>query len=78
MSFEMKPLERLPEIVEITPHVFRNERGWFMETYNASDFAKPGDPTINIEWPISKPHLSRKDLDAPTLDDADNNFVWCS
>ncbi len=36
------------------------------------------DPTINIEWPISKPHLSRKDLDAPTLDDADNNFVWCS
>jgi len=33
------------------------------------------DPDIGIEWPISKPILSKKDAEAPFLKDADNNFV---
>ncbi len=35
------------------------------------------DPAIGIEWPLSKPILSKKDAEAPLLNDVDNNFV-CS
>jgi len=34
------------------------------------------DPTIAIEWPMSNPDLSEKDLKAPLLKDADNNFIY--
>jgi dTDP-4-dehydrorhamnose 3,5-epimerase len=35
------------------------------------------DSTINIDWPIDiEPILSTKDEGAPTLVDAENNFVW--
>lgn len=34
------------------------------------------DPTIGIKWPIPHPTLSKKDRDAPLLDDADNNLEW--
>jgi dTDP-4-dehydrorhamnose 3,5-epimerase len=34
------------------------------------------DPEIGIDWPISNPILSKKDAEAPTLRNADNNFVW--
>ena len=33
------------------------------------------DPQINISWPIDKPLMSLKDLEAPLLKDVDNNFV---
>lgn len=34
------------------------------------------DPDINIDWPISNPILSQKDLKWPLLKEADNNFVY--
>jgi dTDP-4-dehydrorhamnose 3,5-epimerase len=34
------------------------------------------DPALAIHWPISNPSMSTKDLRAPTLDEADNNFEW--
>jgi dTDP-4-dehydrorhamnose 3,5-epimerase len=35
----------LPGVLVLEPRVFRDERGWFMETYNAEVFAKHGLPT---------------------------------
>ena len=32
------------------------------------------DPKIGIHWPISDPILSDKDLQLPTLENAENNF----
>jgi len=34
------------------------------------------DGAIGVKWPISDPILSKKDAEAPLLDDSDNNFVW--
>jgi dTDP-4-dehydrorhamnose 3,5-epimerase len=34
------------------------------------------DPTIGIPWPITNPILSNRDLALPTLQHADNNFVF--
>jgi len=34
------------------------------------------DPTIGIRWPIPAPLLSPKDGRLPTLENADNNFVY--
>ena len=34
------------------------------------------DPNIAIDWPINNPELSEKDLKAPLLKDADNNFIY--
>ncbi len=34
------------------------------------------DPAMGINWPIPKPILSKKDAEAPSLKDVDNNFVW--
>ena len=33
------------------------------------------DPTIGVDWPVSEPRLSPKDLVQPLLADADNNFT---
>lgn len=41
MSFEFKRLE-IPEIVLITPRVFNDARGFFMEVYKHSDFFRAG------------------------------------
>ncbi|MBI4689729.1 MAG: dTDP-4-dehydrorhamnose 3,5-epimerase [Nitrospirae bacterium] len=41
MPFEFKRLS-LPEIILITPRVFRDERGFFVEIYKYSDFAEAG------------------------------------
>ena len=35
----------LPGVLVLEPRVFRDDRGWFMETYNATEFAKHGLPT---------------------------------
>ena len=34
------------------------------------------DPDINIQWPVSNPVLSEKDMKLPLLRDADNNFEY--
>lgn len=34
------------------------------------------DPEIGINWPIKKPILSEKDSKLPTLEEADNNFIY--
>jgi dTDP-4-dehydrorhamnose 3,5-epimerase len=34
------------------------------------------DPTIGIDWPVANPILSTRDLALPTLQEADNNFVF--
>lgn len=34
------------------------------------------DPTIGIDWPISNPSLSSRDLDNPLLEDAEHNFTY--
>lgn len=34
------------------------------------------DPTIAIEWPYDNPTLSTKDMNAPLLDDVDNNLIY--
>lgn len=34
------------------------------------------DPEISIKWPTAKPIIIKKDLELPTLQNADNNFVY--
>jgi dTDP-4-dehydrorhamnose 3,5-epimerase len=34
------------------------------------------DPAIGIEWPIQEPHLSKRDLALPCLEDADVTFEY--
>ncbi len=34
------------------------------------------DPQINVNWNIANPILSEKDLNAPFLEESDNNFVY--
>lgn len=41
MAFEFKRLE-IPEVILITPKVFEDERGFFLETYKESEFKKNG------------------------------------
>ncbi|GAX63001.1 dTDP-4-dehydrorhamnose 3,5-epimerase and related enzyme [Candidatus Scalindua japonica] len=41
MSFQFKKLA-IPEVILIEPEVFKDDRGFFMETYKLSDFKKTG------------------------------------
>ena len=41
MPFEFKKLE-IPEVILISPRVFPDERGFFLETYKKTEFAKAG------------------------------------
>jgi dTDP-4-dehydrorhamnose 3,5-epimerase len=34
------------------------------------------DPALAIDWPVAEPLLSPKDAALPTLEEADNNFVY--
>ena len=34
------------------------------------------DPSIGVQWGIADPILSQKDLDAPTLNNSDCNFIY--
>lgn len=34
------------------------------------------DPDLAIKWPVEKPLVTKKDLELPTLKNADNNFVY--
>ncbi|MBM4433547.1 MAG: dTDP-4-dehydrorhamnose 3,5-epimerase [Chloroflexi bacterium] len=42
MPFTFAPHPDLPEVVLITPHVFADQRGWFMESFRRSDFERHG------------------------------------
>lgn len=41
MPFEFRKLE-IPEIILVTPRIFSDARGFFMETYKLSDFSSAG------------------------------------
>jgi len=41
MPFEFKKLE-IPDLILVTPKVFGDQRGFFMETFKSSDFKKAG------------------------------------
>ncbi|MGE4285580.1 MAG: dTDP-4-dehydrorhamnose 3,5-epimerase [Phycisphaerae bacterium] len=41
MPFEFKKME-IPEVILVTPRVFPDDRGFFMETYKASEFKANG------------------------------------
>jgi dTDP-4-dehydrorhamnose 3,5-epimerase len=34
------------------------------------------DPAIGIEWPVTSPILSPKDVNLPTLAEAEFDFIW--
>ena len=40
---------RIPDVILIEPHVFGDERGFFMETYQAQKFTKAGLPTSYVQ-----------------------------
>ena len=52
--------------------------------YKATNVYKPetdrgimwNDPQIGIKWPINQPTLSNKDGRQPTLNEADNNYIY--
>ncbi len=46
MPFEFEPLD-IPDLILVKPKVFGDERGFFMETYKASEFKKNG---INYDF----------------------------
>ena len=48
MPFEFKKLE-IPEVVLISPRVFPDERGFFLETYKKTEFAKAGIKEIFVQ-----------------------------
>lgn len=54
MPFEFKPFPELPEVILIEPRAFGDERGWFMEAFKESDFAKQG-----ISGPFRQDNHSR-------------------
>jgi len=41
MPFSFRRLE-IPDVLLITPNIFEDERGFFMETYKLSEFKKLG------------------------------------
>ena len=45
MPFTFTPL-KIPDVILIEPKVFRDNRGWFMETYKKTDFQKNGIPAF--------------------------------
>lgn len=42
MPFEFLPDSEIPDVVLIKPRVFKDERGWFAESYKRSDFEAHG------------------------------------
>ncbi len=48
MAFIFKPLE-IPEVVLIAPKVYEDERGYFLETYKASEFEAQGLPGTFVQ-----------------------------
>lgn len=42
LPFTFTPVPSLPDLVVVQPRVFRDERGWFLESWKESDFASKG------------------------------------
>jgi dTDP-4-dehydrorhamnose 3,5-epimerase len=40
---------KIPEVFLIVPDVFQDERGWFMETFQVSEYSKLGIPYIFVQ-----------------------------
>lgn len=59
----------------LTEHceVFYKTTGYYSPQHDRG--FRYNDPAINIKWPVSEPVLSEKDLNAPLLKDAENNFM---
>ncbi len=53
MPFEFKRLE-IPDVILITPKVFYDERGFFMETYQKDEFTKAGIASEFVQQNHSK------------------------
>jgi dTDP-4-dehydrorhamnose 3,5-epimerase len=53
MPFEFTRLE-IPEVVLVTPKVFPDGRGFFMETYKYSDFSRFGIPERFVQDNVSR------------------------
>ena len=53
MSLDFKPLE-IPEVILVEPHVHRDDRGFFLETYHAGKYAAGG-----IDGPFVQDNHSR-------------------
>lgn len=78
MPFEFKKLE-LPEIILITPRIFRDERGYFLETYKHSDFAKAGITEDFIQDNVSSSGKNAlRGLHYQKNPDAQGKLVRCS
>ena len=45
---------RLPDVLTVEPRLFADERGWFMETYNAERYAQAG-----VDAPFVQDNMSR-------------------
>jgi dTDP-4-dehydrorhamnose 3,5-epimerase len=56
MAFLFEKTE-IPEVIVITPQVFQDKRGFFLETYKKSEFAKQG---ITAEFKQDNHSLSKK------------------
>jgi dTDP-4-dehydrorhamnose 3,5-epimerase len=46
----------IPEIILIEPEIFRDDRGFFMETYQAIEFTEAGIPTKFVQDNVSGSH----------------------
>jgi dTDP-4-dehydrorhamnose 3,5-epimerase len=60
MPFTFKPLS-IPDVILITPQVFPDDRGYFMESFKASDFGKFNVPTHYVQenFSFSKKNVLR-------------------
>lgn len=57
MPFDFRKLS-LPEVILVVPRVFRDDRGFFVETYKYSDFAAQGIPEHFVQDNHSKSSCS--------------------
>ena len=44
MPFTFTRFDEMPDVLLVTPRIFEDDRGWFMETYKHSDFSAAGIP----------------------------------
>jgi dTDP-4-dehydrorhamnose 3,5-epimerase len=45
MPFEFRPVPEMPDLIVVRPKTFGDDRGWFMETFRASEFEAHGIPS---------------------------------
>jgi dTDP-4-dehydrorhamnose 3,5-epimerase len=60
MPFTFKPLS-IPDVILVEPKVFPDDRGYFMETFKASDFGRAGVPVqfVQDNFSVSKRNVLR-------------------